>query len=333
MGLRSYLVKRSIYTFVLILFVITLNFIIFEVMPGSPVEAIASSGKLHDESQVREVIARFGLDKDVFTRFRLYAANMLTFQFGFSYYTSQPVGNEILGRVSNTLALVGFATLLSIVVGIFLGVVAASRRGGFFDSASVTGSLVTFSLPTFFMGLVAILIFFYYLHWFPVGHDQPDVWALYPPNTGTIGGVLGLIGGRLQHLFLPVMVLFLFQYGGYLLLTRATMIESLTDDYILTSRAKGLSEKTVLFKHALKNASLPIVTSVALGIGFIMSGAIITETVFSYEGMGQWILRSINNADYPAMQAIFYIIALMVIIANFLADVLLGIIDPRIKYG
>ena len=99
MGLRSYLVKRSIYTFVLILFVITLNFIIFEVMPGSPVEAIASSGKLHDESQVREVIARFGLDKDVFTRFRLYAVNMLTFQFGFSYYTSQPVGNEILGRV------------------------------------------------------------------------------------------------------------------------------------------------------------------------------------------------------------------------------------------
>ncbi len=333
MGLRSYIAKRTAYTIVLLLFVITLNFIIFEVMPGSPIDALASTGKLHSTTVRDSVIAKFGLDKDVFTRFRDYVVNMLTFQFGYSYYTDAPVSIEIFARLSDTLLLIGVSTLLSIVVGVFLGVITASRRGGVFDSAAVTGSLVTFSLPTFFMGVTAILIFFYYLHWFPLAHDQPDNWTLSPPNTGTFSGIVEFIQGRAQHLFLPVMVLFLFQYGGYLLLTRATMTEALTDDYILTSRAKGLSERTVLFKHALKNASLPIVTSIALGIGFILAGALITESVFAYEGMGWWILRSINNNDYPAMQAIFYIIALMVIIANFAADIILGLIDPRIKYG
>jgi len=130
-----------------------------------------------------------------------------------------------------------------------------------------------------------------------------------------------------------VTVLTLFSYGGYLLLTRATMMESLTEDYIITAKAKGLSERTILFKHALKNASLPIITSAAMSFGFLLTGAIITEQVFTYPGLGQWIWDAIIYADYPVMQAIFYMIALCVIIANFLADLVYGFIDPRVKYG
>jgi peptide/nickel transport system permease protein len=138
---------------------------------------------------------------------------------------------------------------------------------------------------------------------------------------------------RLQYIILPGAVLTLFTYGGFLLLTRACVLEVLPEDYIVTARAKGLKERTVLFKHALKNASLPIITSVALQFGFILSGAIITEGVFQYAGLGTAIYRAILYKETPIMQAIFYVIALCVIIANFIADLLYGVIDPRIKYG
>ncbi len=333
MGLRGYVLRRTVYTVVLVFFVITLNYLIFEVMPGNPIDTLVNPNRLRDPSQLDALIRRFQLDQDPFTRYVYYVKNMLTFEFGQSYVTGQPVSSEILVRVVNTLSLLGISTVLAIVAGMTLGVYSAARRGGVFDSTQVTSSLVWGSLPTFWMGLVFILIFFYYLRWFPIGHVSPDAWALNPPNLATLAGVAEYIRGRLSHLFLPVTVLFLFQYGGFLLLTRATMIDALTEDYVLTARAKGLNERTVLFRHALKNASLPIITAIALTMGFIFSGAIITETVFSWEGMGQWIYRSIINTDYPAMQAIFYIIALMVILANFISDILIGFIDPRIKFG
>jgi ABC-type dipeptide/oligopeptide/nickel transport system permease component len=144
--------------------------------------------------------------------------------------------------------------------------------------------------------------------------------------------LLTYIGIRIQYLFLPALVLTLYFYGGHLLLTRATIMEALSEDYITTARAKGLSEWKVLFKHALKNASLPIVTNAALAFGGLLGGAIITETVFNWDGLGHWIFAAINFKDFPVMQAMFYMIALTVIFANFVADIVLGVIDPRIKY-
>jgi peptide/nickel transport system permease protein len=139
--------------------------------------------------------------------------------------------------------------------------------------------------------------------------------------------------GRLKHLFLPVVTLTLFQYGGYLLLTRATMLEALTEDYIVTARAKGVRERSILYKHALRNASLPLITNIAISFGFMLSGAIITEQVFTYQGLGWWLWDAINRADYPVLNAMFYIIALCVVAANFLSDLLYGVVDPRIRYG
>jgi len=343
-GLRAYILKRALNTIILVLFVIVINFLIFELLPGTSgaIANLVSTGKITNHATVNALLIKDGfcsgftaqgqcIPTNVWDQFTSYFRNMLTFQFGVSYQPpNQSIFDEMIssGRLLNTLMLLGASTALSLVIGIFLGVYAAAKRGSLFDSGWVTASLVTFSLPTFFMGLLFILIFTQTLHWFPSGGVVPSNWTI----PGQTPSLIGQIIPRLQHLFLPVFTLTLFFYGGHLLLTRATMLESLSEDYIVTARAKGLSERAVLFKHALKNASLPIVTNAALSFGFILSGAIITETIFNWNGLGFWLFQSINFKDYPVMQAMFYIIALCVIAANFIADVIYGVLDPRIKY-
>jgi peptide/nickel transport system permease protein len=268
---------------------------------------------------------------------------MLTFKFGNSIRPpNTPIVEKIAEALPNTLLLMGLSTVLSIIIGILTGIIAAYKRGGKLDTTLVISSLITYSLPTFWMGMIALIVFSRTLGWFPPGQTISN---LYPPMIQTTIGIPNLfafalripsimeIGDRLWHLFLPCAVLTLFQYGNYLLLTRATMLETLTEDYIVTARAKGLKERTVIFKHAFKNASLPIITSVALAAGFMISGAIITETVFSWPGLGRLTMDAINLYDYPFLHVIFYVVALCVILANFIADLLYGVIDPRIKYG
>lgn len=348
MGFRGYLIKRVINTLILILFVIALNFIIFEVMPGQSgsIQALAQNPKIPAEARQQFLLdeetrlglicgvdpkTNIGIPCPIWTKFERYFVAMVTFNFGTSFQTGNPVVKDIVqsGRLVNTLLLLGVSSVIAIVLGVFLGTLAAKKRGSMFDSAWVTTSLTTFSLPTFWMGLVLILIFAFWLHWFPPAGVTPSDWinpAKAPPNF------LAEIPGRLQHLFLPALTLTLFFYGGYLLLARATVMEALTEDYITTARAKGLPERTVLYKHALKNASLPLVTAAALQFGFLLSGAIITETVFSWDGLGLWLFNAIGWRDGPVLQAMFFIIALCVIFANFASDIIYGLLDPRIKY-
>jgi len=328
MGLRAYILKRLIYTFVLLYFVITVNFIIFMMMPGDPVSILASQMRLREPAIIQAVKESFGLDQPIHVRYIKYVINMLTGQLGYSYDTRKPIVKEIGLRLQNTLVLVIPPDIIAVIVGIVLGVMAANKRGKLIDSASVVISLITYSLPVFWIAMMLILVFSYNLNWFPSGHTIPDYWAYMPPQT-----IWEDLGTRLHHLALPWITLFLLSYAGYLLLTRATMLECITEDYVVTARAKGLKERTVLFKHTLKNASLPIITTLAISYGFTLGGAIITEQVFRYPGLGMWIWRSIETFDYPALQAIFYIIAICVIIANLIADLLYGVVDPRVKYG
>jgi len=331
MGLRVYILKRTIYLFVLILFVLMLNFVIFELMPGDPRALFASQfrfgGGEEGKKAAEEMERLWGFDQPLHVRFGIYMSNMLTGQFGMSYFSKDYISNEVSERLLNTFLLVGVSTILSIIIGIVLGVIAAYKRGSAFDNIAVLSSLTTYSVPSFWMGMIFLLIFSFSLGWFPSGGTS-SFSALNPPPN-----VLANISDRLGHLFLPVLTLTLFMYGGYLLLTRATMLETLTEDYIITARAKGLKERTTLFKHALKNASLPLITNAAISIGFIISGAIITEQVFNYPGIGEWTWRAIANSDYPVLRCIFYLTALCVVVANFIADLLYGIVDPRIKYG
>lgn len=328
MGLKTYLAKKIIYLIILVYFVVTLNFVIFMLMPGDPTAVFAQAARLNDPNALAVIRARFGLNESMVVRYGKYINNMLTFYFGYSYYSGKPVAGEIGIKMINTLALVGLSTILAILFGTLLGVVAAAKRGKPFDSANVTVSLLFFSVPSFWIGMLLLTIFSTWLGWFPSAGAIPRDWAFNPPANFLVE-----LMGRLKHLFLPVLTLTLFQYGGYLLLARATMLEALTEDYIVTARAKGVRERSILYKHALRNASLPLITNVAISFGFMLSGAIITEQVFTYQGLGYWLWQAIGRADYPVLNAMFYIIALCVIAANFVSDLLYGVVDPRIRYG
>jgi len=357
MGFRSFLVRRILIAFLMLFVVMGLNYVLFFVMPGNPatlfVNPIRGGSAASMKQYIAELEARWGFNKPPEVRFLIYIQNMLTMNFGDSLVSDRPIIDDLFGRLWSTIELMGGSTILAMLIGISLGVLVAYKRGGKFDSGMVTLSLITFSLPVFWIGLVLILIFVTDLKWFPFGNSYPFNWVLpgqwpvaYTVSTASgsawsgnavfsinSGGVSTLLYGYVSHLMLPLTTLTLFSYGGYLLLTRATMIEALTEDYISTAKAKGVPERNVIFRHALKNASLPLITSAALAFGFMISGAIITEGVFAWPGMGRWIFDSINNNDYSVLQAVFYIIAVLVIIANIIADVLYGIIDPRIKYG
>jgi peptide/nickel transport system permease protein len=325
------------------------------VMPGDPTDLFLNPVKIENpaarERQRQLLRDLWGIGDPVDIQYVKYLTHMLTFNFGESITTRRPVADDLMYRLPYTVLLTGGSTVLSIIIGVILGSLAAHKRGGKFDSASVLSSLILYSLPTFWLGLIFLLIFYVELGIFPNAGAFPREWALNWPNPMTIAAsastsqtmtitfsinaseAIRLVSGFMWHATLPLLTLTVFQYGGFLLLTRATMIEALTEDYILTAKAKGVKERTILFGHALKNASLPLITSTALSFGFMLGGAIITETVFTWPGLGTWIWGAISIKDFPVLQASFYIISLCVIMANFLADLLYGVVDPRIKYG
>ena len=331
MTLRTYIVRRVAYMIVLIFAVLTINFLIFVMLPGDPLRHYITTSFERNitPEELERMKELFGLNKPLHERYFIYLWNMLTWNFGQSKIGGgRPVADQILERLPNTLILMGVAEVLSIIVGVLLGVIVAHKRGGALDTAVVTGSLLTYSVPIFFIGWLIIFFFAIELQWFPIGGTVPREWTRHPPTN-----IIEYISGRVSCLVLPTLTLFLFTVGGWILLTRAVVLECITEDYVVTARAKGLKERTVLYKHVLKNASLPIVTSIALTFGFLISGAIITETLFAYNGMGLLIWNALHPPDLPVLQAVFYIIAICVIIANFIADLLYGILDPRIRYG
>lgn len=328
MGLKTFILKRLIYTFILVLIVISLDFVIFMMMPGDPAERLVNPNMIGKADVIKSLLAQWGFDQPLHIRYAKYMVNMLTGQFGYSYRSQAPVLGEAYERLGNTLLLVIPPEIFAIVFGIILGAVAANKRGKWLDNTAVTASLVLYALPVFWIAMMLVLVFSLNLGWLPSGHSFPDFWMMYPPTN-----IFQDFGTRLTYLILPWTALFLISWGSYVLLTRASVLEAITEDYVVTARAKGLKERTILFKHTLKNALLPLVTEIAITFGFTLSGAIITEQVFVYPGLGWWTWKAIENNDYPVLQAIFFLIALCVIIANFIADVLYGIIDPRIKYG
>lgn len=328
MGLKTYILKRGIYTIILLFGVISVNFIIFMMMPQDPAELLTSTQKIGRAETIQSLREQWGFAEPLHIRYVKYVENMLTGQFGVSYRTQRPVSLEVIERLTNTLILIIPPEIISIIIGIVLGTIAAQKRGKWFDNLSVTSSLTVYSLPVFWIAMMLIVVFSLGLGWFPSSRTYPDYWMLHPPTS-----IFETLGTRLIHLILPWVTLFLISCGAWVLLTRATVLEAITEDYVVTAKAKGLKERTVLFKHTLKNALLPIVTDIALTFGFTLSGAIVTEQVFLYPGLGWWMWTAIDTSDYPVLQTIFFIIAICVIIANFLADLTYGVIDPRIRYG
>jgi len=320
---RGYIVRRTIYAMITLFLTITINFFIFRVMPGDPVSIMVSE-RILKPAVVEEVRAMFGLNLPLWQQYILYIRNLLIGYLGYSFHWKEPVINVIMERMPNTILLMGVSTIFSVIIGIVLGILAAWKRGTKIDVTILTSSLTFYSLPVFWIGMMLLMLFGYYLGMFPIAGTMSR-----PPPEGFFERILDI----LHHMTLPAITLTLISYGEYTLLMRGTLLDVLTQDYIVTARAKGLPERRVLVRHAMRNALLPTVTAVAISLGFIVSGATLTETVFSWNGVGRLIYDAMMMRDYPVLQGAFLIISISVILANYVADIVYGILDPRIRYG
>lgn len=291
-------------------------------MPGDAVSSIVDPRFSPEaKERMREL---FGLDLPLHSQFFIYVRRMLTFDFGLSFLSQRPVWDEIRSRIPNTIALLGSALLLSSVIGTWLGVNAARKRGGFVEKLVLVSGSVSFSFPSFFVQLVLLLLFAYTFPIFPLRGT-----VSIPMPQGTLNQILDYI----RHMLLPAGSLVLLGFGSWAIYVRNLMVKTLGEDFILLARAKGLSEERVLWNHAFRSALPPVLTIFLLALPGIVSGAVITETVFSLHGVGKFLLDSILGHDYPAAGAAFYILGLLTIFSNLAADAAYSIADPRIRVG
>lgn len=316
-----YLVRKTATLVVTLFVVVTFNFLLFHVLPGSPLRLLARSGHL-DPAAVAQLKSVLGLDKPLPVQYLIYLKDMLQGDLGFSYVYRQPVTSVIGPAVLNTLLLLGVATVLTIVVGVALGVLAGSRPNSRRDSGTVIGSLVLWSLPTFWTGMILIFVCGVWLHILPIsgittpGYDF-TAWGQFL-DTG-------------KHIVLPAVTLALVNIAEFTLITRSSLVDVMSEDFMTTARAKGLGRRVVVLRHGLRNALLPIVTATALYVGLIFGGAIQVETVFSWPGMGLLTYKAVLQRDYPVLEGAFLIFAVAVIVANFASDLIYRALDPRVR--
>jgi peptide/nickel transport system permease protein len=303
-------------------FVLVLNFFLFRILPGDPARTLTRLQR-SSPSTIEAVKKELGLDRPLPVQFFDYLGDTARGELGISYVFSRPVSEVIAGAIWPTILLVGVATIGATVIGTLIGIWGAWRRGSAIDTTTLGFGLVTYAMPEFWLGMLLILLFAVALGWFPTS---------FMTTPGLVDASAGAqLVDTLEHLFLPVLTLVLALLGEYALIMRSSVIEAMNEDYVTTARAKGMREALVLRKHVVPNALLPVVTLAALNIGFIVSGTITVETVFSWPGLGQLTFRAINGGpDYPLLQGLFLMFSAAVIFANLAADLLLGLLDPRI---
>jgi peptide/nickel transport system permease protein len=325
MRTRRYLLQKIGQLVLTMVFVLLFNFFLFRVMPGNPVTLLARAegAKLSAAAQ-KALIHDLGLDRPMLGQFATYVSNTVRGNFGESLFVlpGQSVGSVFLEFLTPTLLLVGISTLLSTVFGLLMGIYGGWRRGSAFDLSSMGFSLVLYSMPEFWLGILLLIFLGGRLHLFPVNG--------YSSVRTTYLGIAHVVD-VINHLFLPCLTLTLAYLGEYYLLMRSSLLDVLGEEYITLARAKGLSEDSVLWRHAVRNALLPTVTLIALNFGFVIGGAITVETVFSYPGLGYLTFRAIQSKDFPLLQGMFLFFSLAVIVANFVADLLYAYLDPRVR--
>jgi dipeptide transport system permease protein len=333
-----FLLKRAaltIPTFIALMFV---TFTMIRLVPGDPIEARRGERGISPE-RLAELRHEMGLDQPIWKQFIDYVWGLLHGDFGTSIISKTPVAQEFLTLFPATLELTICAMLFAIVLGIPAGVIAAARRGGIYDQSLMGAALTGYSMPIFWWGLMLILLMSNTLHLTPVSGRIDLVKYYFQPVTGfmlidsIVSGQRGAFLDVVHHLILPTIVLGTVPLAVFARMTRSSMLEVLEEDYVRTARAKGLSAFRVIGFHALRNALIPVVTVVGLQTGTLLAGAVLTETIFSWPGVGKWLIESIGRRDYPALQGGIMLIASMVIILNVLIDLLYGLINPRIRHG
>lgn len=327
--MREYLAKRIALAFVTLFTVATLNFLIFQVF--SPYDPFTMILDPNFTPEVKEILMKqYGLDQPLNIRYLKYIQGMFTWNFGWSFLSKRPVMEEMTPRLANTILLLGSSLVATIIVGIPIGILAASRRGTKLDVLAIGSGLLTWGVPIFF---IQLLFMFFFCSWIKITYDirlfpVAGMTDVPPPEDA-----LHYMADVAWHLSGPLITLVLASFGSWALYTRNMLLDALTQDYVVTARAKGLSERTVLYRHAFRSALPPVVTMIALSIPSIVTGAMITEYIFSWPGIGRWYLYSLNSGDYPVVQSVLFIYALLTILANIVADILYGFLDPRIRVG
>lgn len=317
----EYFARKLVGLGVTVFLVLTFNFYLFRVLPGNPF-ALLFRGAGLSANAVQSLNSQFGLDKPLWVQYTLYLKNTIAGNFGLSFETRAPVVDLIVPALINTAILLSVASVISIVAGILIGMLAAWHRGSGFDVGASAATLVLYSMPTFWLGLVLMVIGVLYFS-LPV--------AGMKSFTGVSPGTLGEFVDLMRHMILPLLTLVLGLIGQYVLVMKGALLDVFTEDFMITARAKGISNRKLLWDHGFRNAVLPMVALVALNLGQSIGGAVQTETVFSWPGMGLLIYRAILARDYPVLQGAFLIVTVTVIVANFIADILYPMLDPRVS--
>jgi peptide/nickel transport system permease protein len=320
-------VIQGVITLVIVTLII---FLLFKAMPGSPIDFLKGNPTI-PAAVINQVRDQFGLNDSFEVQMYKFMANMFTFNFGESIQ-NRPVSTIIGEALPRTLLLFGGAVVIEYIVGILVGRYIAWRRGKAVEGTVIMTSLFFFNMPSFWIGLILLFLFGFLWPIFPLrGFSDPDFVALHYPWAGPTGSLFFSIVDIGSHVILPMLTLVLISAAGTILLMQTSMLEVMGEDFILTARAKGLSERIVRKRHAARNAYLPIVTSIVIALGFTVGGAIILEQIFSYFGMGYWLLNSITTQDRFLAGAILFMISLLVILGNIVADIMYGVLDPRVR--
>jgi peptide/nickel transport system permease protein len=318
---RNYLIRRLGEIVVLMLLISALVFVILNLVPGGPLDMWIFSNPKTTPAEIKRMTELLGLDKPLHLRYFEWLLDVLRGDWGESWGVAygRPVTEVIFSRLNNTLILMISATLVSILIAVPIGVISAIRQYSWLDYMVTSFSFFGMSMPTFWFGIMLIVIFSVGLGWLPSG------------GVSTYG-YQNDIGDRLRHLVLPVTVLSLYNIATWSRFVRSSMLEVLRQDYMRTARSKGLRENLVIIKHGLRNALIPVITMLALEIPNLFSGAIITENVFSYPGMGRLFWDGVMAADWPVVQGLVVLTAFLVIVSNLVADLTYAVVDPRIRY-
>jgi peptide/nickel transport system permease protein len=317
-ALASRVVERL---FVLVI-VATMLFFMFRLMPGDPTVAYISP--TFTGEQQAALMKSFGLDKPLSQQYVIYMANLLKGNLGDSFFYKKPVAQLMGELLPNTIMLTLTSLLLAYAFGIVAGITLARRRGTRFETGGIIYTLVSRSSPEFWIGMMLLTVFAFRLDWFPAsGATSPGV--IYPNFLAQVTSV-----DFWRHLFLPAVTMAFYLQGLPLLLMRSNMLDVLEEDFVTMARMKGISEWAVVMRHAARNALLPVVTALALGIGYAVGGDVVVETIFSWPGLGRMLVRSVSASDYPVAQGAFFVLAALMIFMNLVADIMYYVLDPRV---
>ncbi len=332
----GFILKRIALLIPTLLGITIVSFGFVRVLPGDPVLLMAGERGIKPE-RYQKLMEQFGYDRPIWEQYFDYLNQLLHGNLGNSLVTKQPVITEFFTLFPATVELSICALIIAVSIGIPAGIIAASKRGSFWDQSLMGTALVGYSMPIFWWGLLLIIVFSGWLQWTPVS-GRISLLYFFPDVTGfmlidsLLSGQKGAFTSALSHLVLPSIVLATIPLAVIARQTRSAMLEVLGEDYVRTARAKGLSPARVVGVHALRNAMIPVITVIGLSVGTLLAGAILTETIFSWPGIGKWMVDSISRRDYPVVQSGLLMIAIVVMVVNLLVDMTYGLINPRIRH-